>query len=347
MTSTFSLKQSTAHVLHQIITKPLWINSTSKAKLPQPVFISGPPRSGTTWILETLETMLNARRHWEPIKGFEQDFFKTQDKPLRGGGYRPQIFNATDLPELQSFIHDVMNDGCPTHIARLKNPNLSPFANLTRLSNANVTIVKFTASQRLIPWLGSQFENRGLNILRNPIATISSQIKNRPPNYKDNLSIARFNEQTLSRYSFLKPFYNKEISRELRLAINVCIDFCIPLHDQNTYEHHAYLAYEDLIDRPELFTVIPNFWTLSDHVQNIQVDSTKPSSTTKAGSNVLVGGDPRLSWKKTISDELLFTIRELMDNFGIDCYSEAPEFHHDKASILQSRKIIGYGNLSI
>ncbi|MGB3167690.1 MAG: hypothetical protein WBA68_13035 [Alteraurantiacibacter sp.] len=298
----------------------------------KPVFISGPPRSGTTWVLETLERALTARRYWEPIKALQ-----AAHPPISAyhGGLRPLMPHPAQHPQLVPFLADIMNNGVPLSLGQARNTELGQAANLARIASAPVTILKFTAAQRLVPWLGRTFDNRGFVLLRNPLALVASlkAMEPRGADWSANIVPLYLPDELRARFAEIPLMQKREVPKIEEVMVRACLDTVMPLSDEQGAATCTFVTYESLYADSALFDALIERLGCSD-IQAAPVDTGRPSGTTRAESNVVSGGDATQSWRHRLTGEEIARTLETMQAFGIDFYSADGECDEER---LQAR----------
>lgn len=297
----------------------LWKVGTHRRKHP-PVFISGAPRSGTTWVLETLEGALDVRRHWEPIKGLQADHGPISRYK---GGLRPLVQSPDDNPHFQEFMHKVFDDSPPLFPGQARSRNFSKLENLKKIANPAATIVKFTAAQRAMSWVSETFDNRGVILLRNPLSLIASlkAMETREDGWTEHMVPHGVPSELRDRFPKVTALQNEIVKKFDEVAIRACLDTIMPVLASSSRSKGgiAYIDYESLVSDPSKFSDLLD-WLGLEAFQHNAIDPTRPSTTTRGDSNVSRGGNPNLSWQHRLSTDEVDRVLQIMDQFGIDFY---------------------------
>ncbi len=304
-------------------------------------YISGSPRSGTTWVAEMVEGISGSRRFFEPCKGFFQKH-QTDFGSRVKGGYTPHIGSGEqEEAALAAYIKAISKGEPPAQATRAFDPNRGVIENLRRIRRADCTLLKFTKMQRCVPWMSFNVDLRGAVIMRNPLSTVSSMMRNAPNGYKADIDVLRFSNALLEILPGLSDFHGKEATRLQRLTVMVCLDMLVPLRSPLGPFQPVFVNYDDLCEKPELFRDLVLALGLDVENPDRIAMSKKPSSTTKAHSNVLRGGDPRTSWKRNLTDEDVATIESISERLGVDFYTESLALNKPKVDNL-GIKLLGY-----
>jgi len=294
-------------------------------------YVSGSPRSGTTWIAEMVEGISESRRFFEPCKGFFQKH-QAEFGSRVSGGYTPHIGSSEEEePALAAYLKRISKGEAPAQATRAFDPSRSVVENLRRIHRADCTLLKFTKIQRCIPWMSFNIDIRGAVILRNPLSTVNSMMRNAPSGYKAEMTSLQFSDALLEIVPGLSSFHGKEATRLQRLTLMTCLDMLVPLRSQLGPFQPVFVSYEDLCETPQLFRNLVLALGFDVVKPELIATSQKPSSTTKAGSNVLRGADPRTSWKRYLTDEDVDVIVSIVDRLGVDFYTDS--FELDKPRI--------------
>jgi len=132
------------------------------------IILTSEPRSGSTWLMEVIADLLGCVVNWEPLhvdKGIVPKNYKL--------GERPFIKTSDNTESLKSLFEDMLtfkkySVWTTQHIA------------IRNLLNRKYVLTKFVRANNLLPWFTSSLalEHKPILLLRHPITTCSSQLKN-------------------------------------------------------------------------------------------------------------------------------------------------------------------------
>ncbi|MEM5478108.1 sulfotransferase domain-containing protein [Pacificibacter sp. AS14] len=321
------------------ILKSLWgLGGTST-----PCFISGSPRSGTTWILEVLEKIAEARIHWEPLNWhlYNSAYDRSTD-PLNW--MRPNEETLENHPELAQELSRILKGGVPSKPAMMRIAHLSAIQNAVRLVSAKDTVVKFVFAQRALSWMAKNTAGKGCVILRHPMSVVSSQYHHpyRPdgkwaqhPEWTDEVICASHPMVSLleaTQYSALERLMKIDLLPEGRLAITACLDMLAALNSPEAKQKYAFVAYESLLGSPENFLKLANFLDLRIKVQPTVEELRKRSRTTSDQNKN--SGTARLSC------EARDQIQMIIDELGLGFYKQDGSLDHAALKALKLPNLI-------
>ncbi len=295
---------------------------------PAVAFVSGPPRSGTTWVLEVMEELLAARRHWEPLNHLQH---RLGGPSPAFGGERPHLAADAALPALEAFVRGVLAGGAPTAAHQMRNPRLGRLANLHRLATADVTLVKFVFAQRLLPWIARATDVRGVVLLRHPFAVVASMkaYAGRSADWGRETVEVVFDPALCRLCPGLETYRGRRVRRIEAYALDVAIDTLVPLADAACRERFVFAAYETLTADPGRFHDIARALDLGGRLREGPI-ANRPSATTRADSNVLHGGDPNASWRRRLAADEVAAIAGVMAALGLDDYDSEGRIRVDR-----------------
>ena len=315
-------------------TQPFWSHNMDRKYNKTPIFISGSPRSGTSWVLEVLESAFNARRHREPFNYFISS--NSTGFPFEKYDWlRPTVDDINNKSIIKQELKRVLTGGKPFFAVQAKSRGLPTWKSLKLIASADITFVKFVLLQRALSWIARNTDNPGIVILRNPISVVSSQLYHPFKNSKGEEAVHPdwsedvikkvhpiVREEYLDSTPGLRSLLERKLTTAERLAISACLDLLIPLQDKNVKGKYVFVAYESLVECPEKFIEIAKTLDLGLVFDFTSQKFKKPSKTTASDSNVKNSGDPRLSWKRRLSGKEAEDIFNVMDVMGVDFYSD-------------------------
>ncbi|CAN0446138.1 unnamed protein product, partial [Laminaria digitata] len=199
---------------------------------------------------------------------------------------------------------------------------LTKAENLARIGGASVTLVKFTAAQRALPWMAGRFANRGLVVLRNPLSLVASlkAMEPRPESWAERQVPNEIQPALREMFPNCELLSQKSFSKFDEVVLRACLDTILPVHSRGLADGPlAYISYETLIGDPTLFDVVIEWLGLAQF-QRAPVAHAEPSATTRTDSNVARGGDPNRSWQHRLDSAQVDRILAIMENLGIDFY---------------------------
>ena len=148
-----------------------WLSIHKGANLRDTIIISGSPRTGTTWIMEILETLPSYRSIFEP---FHKEWFPEVKRLNLSSLHRPYVYYKDNNPVLKEYLRKVFQGHVTTRVLHyIPTPR-----NIYKRLKVSKIIVKFIRANRLLPWIANNFELRGIYfIIRHPCGTIASQLR--------------------------------------------------------------------------------------------------------------------------------------------------------------------------
>jgi len=134
------------------------------------ILVVGTPRSGTTWLLELLDTLPRYTYQNEPLNGTMFPEAKKAGFKSRGT-YKPP---EQDWIEGEKYLQKVFTGKATGLIFHYRwNPK-----SIISFLSADKLIIKFVRLNRLLPWVIKRFQVRHIYfIIRHPCAVIASQLK--------------------------------------------------------------------------------------------------------------------------------------------------------------------------
>jgi len=285
-----------------------------KYSLQSTIVVSGCPRSGTTWVAEVLNTIPGSTMLYEPL-------YLRAHPILREIGFRWQThLNPEDrAPEAKGYMKNVLE-------GKVLNPWTLSRANVDTILNTTTWIVKFVRANMLLGWLVRQFPIMPpLVIIRHPCAVIASQLR------KGSWSHVTAPAECPEFFAMFPQFSHiRDRVRHLDeiLAVQWCMEYFTIL---NKPAPHPWLlvSYENLVQDPEKgFSSIFSHFNQSLPSEGNRIIH-KDSSTTVKNKNFDPGS--RLSgWKNYLNKDQVARIFRVINEFGIDLYTDAIEPDYEK-----------------
>lgn len=309
--------------------------SNKKFHVSDTILIAGTPRSGTTWIMELLNTLPHYKTIFEPLNPY---WFP--DITQIGFNSRPYVPVDEEWVEGRVYLNQVLS-------GRLYHPlDTYPFKPkmLWYSLFASKLIVKFVRLNRLLPWVSKNFSLKHMFfIIRHPCATISSQLKTGYTGYHVSHSpyhnivpsieiltdeINKINDVDIDYAQTLKRIHRPE---EL-LAFSWCLDTLIPLVSKES-KKWSILFYEQLISERD--KGINNIFN-SLHENRIPRTAYKhlatPSMVTKDDDiHYLKNNKKQLSkWTTSLGNKSIQNILRVVSDFHLDFYTKDVSPDYDK-----------------
>jgi len=271
--------------------------------------ISGSPRGGTTWLYEVIEKNSSGFGIWEPLHPKSvQDFYKDTNQwfhkfvPANEKNY-----------ELEKYFTALLKGEFITESLLQKNSKFRTYKSTSFL------LQKYCRLSPLLPWFNHHFPNvKVVHMYRNPLAVVSSQMRHGAWNYKK-----EYNGYELTGLEYYPAYYKQfeEILSTIKfpeevLAANWALDMIPTLLNRND-DNILYIKYEDLFLSSEMyFPQVFEFFNLPIP-KDLSEIITKPSSTTKQGSNIIDNPEKQLeTWKKYLTEEQVERVRGILSQFG-------------------------------
>lgn len=298
-------------------------------RLQDTIIVAGTPRGGTTWLMEIIATLPGYKSIFEPL---HQGWFSK----IRGIGIGPRPY----LPIEQSdeALEDYLREVFEGKIAGL-NPWVRFCAKrIYQRLCAKKLIVKFIRSNRLLPWMATNFKVRHMYFLvRHPCACISSQIETSIKGYNANPRGLKLKDIVLEEASTIAALRNNTMlteqiktvdKQEEILALIWCLDHYVPLSYPKPYPWQT-VIYEELVrnGRNELQKI---FGALNEKIPDGAYEKHgKASTTTLQGQQEIDTSSQLLKWKKKLNKEQINNIFRVIEWFGLDFYdpeSSEPDY---------------------
>ncbi len=282
------------------------------------VILTGAPRSGTTWLAETLSAATGYPIFWEPFTP-TYDNQHVLNIPEFRRVYQSRKGNSQSLKRylLRVFCGAVVN---PTTVQK---------CSLFHVAFPKGWIIKCIHATMLVPWLNCVFPQlKPIIIVRHPCAVIASQM--RWGWWED---WKRYTGEDLMRC--YAPVINDienfsvDLARlktfEEILAAVWCFDYVLVLQHPN--DKNLLLSYEELLTRGEktLLTIIQHIDILKiGYRARKAVERLSVPSATRSDL-LLSGKSPLLYWREVLSADQVRRIMGVVRGFGISLYDEGPE----------------------
>ena len=319
----------------KLIDKHLFINK-KKVNQKDTIIIVGTPRSGSTWLMEILETIPEYTYLFEPIN------------PI----YCPEAFNIgfksrhyiaidKDWPEAEEYLKRVFTGQVFGHL----DPYKLKYKVMRRRVFADKLIVKFIKFNRMLPWASNRFQLRGkFFIIRHPCAVIASQLKTdifgyhpTSPPIKGIFPTHKQIIEEASQIDFLDSSLLKKIktykTKEEMLAVVWCLDNLVPLTSPKPHPWTT-VIYEKLVKdgKREISRI---FKEINEEIPESALKQLREPSmlTMKSDEKYLENTNKQLSkWKKYLSKKQISRILSIVEEFGLDFYNKdiEPDYSNKK-----------------
>jgi len=332
LTQEYSVKIS--QILNKIILK------NKKFSVTDTIFVTGSPRSGTSWLMEILRNIPDYTYSFEPLN----PIWYHEPRKL---GFHSRVYLPPDAnwPEGEEYFKKIIN-GEKVGFQYLY--RFTPKEVMSILLGKKL-IVKSVRANRLLPWMAKRFQiHKLIFIVRHPCAVIASQLKTGFCGYHDPIfpygNIFPTNKQILAEASqidelddsLLKKLKNIK-TREETLAAAWCLDNCIPLLLPKP-RPWTFIIYEKLVqdgkkDLTRIFNELGEKNIPQSAYQQLRILSlVSPSrlgleDEQKAVPNTNI----QLSkWKTKLSETQIERILKVVSDFGIDFYTRdlEPEYRN-------------------
>lgn len=260
--------------------------------------MSGSPRSGTTFVAESLLRSLGgAPLVWEPLQ--DQNLERINIKEFC---IRPVWQDISESESVQKMLNSIFISGkinyyqsYPIDLSRV----------MAFFNSNEVVLIKFTRGNGIINSIIEKYPNviYGFLVLRNPFALISSQKMHHE--FKGHPAYSMY-----STVMHLAEKAQQEVkqSHARDLAITWCCDYL----NAFKYGKRVYY-YEELIDNFQI--LLNDIYTEAGIELDMNIDTTRKSSTFKdrTGST-----NYRDKFKKNLSKEEINDITKVIELFGIN-----------------------------
>lgn len=297
------------------------------------IFLTGAPRSGTTWIYEIFSALLNSSFGvWEPLNPRNYRIMKRFEEPLR-----PYLNPANEDQALYRFFETLLK-GQLYQTSTMERFDLPRFFRIAKSSDP--LIVKSVRGNRLLPWILEHFKlKNACLLLRHPCAVISSQLNHGSWEYvkhPKNLKHPKIVRELLDELPRVKELVKKDLRPEEKLAITWGFDYYVPLKFIHKNNYHL-LFYEHIVrnGREALLPVCKQLGVDSTGFDIVSLLN-KNSMTTKLEEHG-VTKDPISKWKSRLSQEQVERILTIADAFGLNFYDTHAEPDMEKFEQIQQK----------
>lgn len=308
-------------------------NKLHDFKMEDTVVISGTPRSGSTWLMEIIETLPEYKSVFEPFHPVWYPEFKGLGIP-----YDPYVPEPKMYPKLKEYLMKVFNGEVA---GRLPHGSYFSWEVIAKRFRASKLVVKFVRANTMLPWIARTFPLRGIYfIIRHPCATIASQLAT---GYYSKITLKQLinevkkvpelanDKELLTRLSGI----NSEIER---LAAIWAFENYIPLSSERPHPWYT-VVYERLVVDPE--EELKNiFQYIGEDVPEAALKRVRiPSKVTRKTYGKGYIGTPKqlIKWREKLTERQVKDILRVVSWFGIGFYTENPEPDYNELSRILSR----------
>lgn len=279
-----------------------------------PIVISGSPRSGTSWLAESIAQIFATKRLlWEPL----QD--GNMEKDGLGFTKRPFLEGNTVTVEMENFFIELMNAvQVNSHLLRLgKRYKNIPGTMYGLVSNQRL-IIKFVGGNGVVGYLKRRFNiPKPAIIIRHPCAVIASQLK--IGKWEDHPYV---DIKLIEKYPNIDNIINIKANLANRLAMTWAADVLAAKYNQDDV-HIIY--YEDLVINPrKVLSSILRSWEMETLPDDLDITIKRKSSTAKEWSKLDSIHDMLERWKHDLDNKTIDSILRIVHEMGVDDYRDGP-----------------------
>jgi hypothetical protein len=291
--------------------KVAWILGSRRQSPQNTIFITGSPRSGTTWLLEILETIPRTRRIYEP---FGPPF------PCADVGWRPYRHEEEEYPCLERYVRGLLT-GSARGLPRIGPHSHTLLRQAVERTFPRQTVIKSVRAQRLLPWLARRFDLPMVLLIRHPLSVVSSQLRY-PFEVTPKGAHPVVCERLAAEYPHLAEIVDSLSYPEQKLAASWAFDYLVPLSRWKSCNGVLLLGWEDLVNDPQTM-----LGQLEGHCgvsfpQEVFTQLATASATTR-GCDTLGHVEVRVrSWERRLSSHQISRIMDVVRQFGISVYNE-------------------------
>jgi hypothetical protein len=266
------------------------------------IVVSGTPRSGTTWLAQTLQAIPGSAVLFEPLN-------LKRVPGARQSGFRPHTYvrSGARWPAGEAFLEEILR-------GRL----LTPWTvqEIRRFNRVATWIVKFIEANRMLPWLTERFPIRPpVLLLRHPCAVVASQLSaawvgDVEPHDAD------LERDFPAVRSVLDSVETPVERRALRWAIDTLVPLSAPAPQPWTT-----VVYEQLIRHEEALDPLFERWRIPKP-EDVSKRMRRLSSTTSLREGE--GRAPVTGWTAKLAPDEIRRVLDVTQTLGLDFYGEDP-----------------------
>jgi hypothetical protein len=287
--------------------------------------VGGAPRSGTTWLAETLSVQIGAKMLDEPLHLSRYPYLKNE----AGIGWRPSL-DANDVNQsLKIHLEEALAGQLPG-LYTFPSPHL--IDQLKTYLTGNKLIVKTVRSGQLVSWLGEHFNHvRGLvYTLRHPCAVVASQLHYEHGEWRNrstsSASVPFLERLPRCKADSIRVALEQVDTIEEVLAIQWCVDNYLAVEKGISPFRGTFTTYEELLLNPksELERILGTLGYKEEGSEDVY---DKPSHSASKDLH-----DPRKQlskWRNKLNANQIDRILNAVDAFGIKVYTDSLTPHLD------------------
>jgi hypothetical protein len=276
------------------------------------IAIFSSPRSGGTFLAQTLTTLTDACLAYEPLfRGKMKEF------DALGFNYEQYIPENANWLAAEKFFIDLFR----RHIL---SPKVYYYNEFSRIKDKDTYLFKFISGNLLMPWIAQNFPVKAIYLVRHPCAVVSSQLRHPGWSWADEIKKYQF---PVSKYKDIYTKYKKPLSHvngatELLTAIWALANTQILNNTAN--ERWLKVYYEDLVlDPVHEFSRIFNYLKYDEIELNKKILE-NPSLSYKGDKEKFNREGLITKWQKNLSGEQIERIISIINDFDISIYNKDP-----------------------
>jgi len=282
------------------------------------ILILSSPRSGSTWLMESITTQDGMKSINEPLSKNVLDFNKFLKMTTRN-----RYINLTAKEE-NIFREYFRNDKKISHFG----PNRFWDKGYKFISNRRV--IKIINANPLIEWFVDNLDMQVIYLVRHPISQSLSCIDR---------GHRAFVEEFIDDEKYKREMLNEELldfvkrvlaegSKLEKFVLEWCLDNMVPLNSLKKNHEWIFITYEDMVlNTRKVFDFLSEKLGL-ECKERLYDSIKKPSKVTDSSSketiNRIIQGDKNYlvnKWKERVDDEKEKQLFRIIDRFGIDIYN--------------------------
>jgi len=267
--------------------------------------VCGSPRSGTTWLAQTLASAPRSAMLFEPLH-----LDHVPRAALAGYSWRTYIRPGDGTEAQKAFMTDVLSGRVLNWWTAL---------DLGRPRRIETWVVKFVRANRLLGWMASEFPlHRLALVVRHPCAAVVSQIEFRFP-----ADEPRSDEVLFADFPRFADIVSTLETDEERRAAEWAMDLVVPLSHPQPHPWHI-LTFEGLVTGgPAALEPVLSAWDVpmpATMPKRFETWSRTTSRVRRAKERHSIVDD----WSQRLRSDQVRRILAVTNAFGIDFYGEDP-----------------------